>query len=200
MTIPRERSRRPRKIRQRLWRLALILLTLALPLAAWAEDTPSKEYQVKAAFLLRFLQFVEWPESSFATAEAPIRIGILGDDPFGTVLDRMAAAERVRNRPLMVVRSGMTADLRDCHMIFVAGSERERLVSIAQELPMEAVLTISDIDGFAERGGMIRFFLADKKVRFEVNPSVAQRQHLKLSAQLLSLGRIVGPSTSSKEP
>jgi hypothetical protein len=175
-------------------------MALALPFAVRAEDAPSKEYQVKAAFLLRFLQFVEWPENSFATTDAPIRIGILGDDPFGTVLDRMAAAEQVRNRPLVVVRSDKTAGVRDCHMIFVAASERERLAAIAQELPMEAVLTVSDIDGFAERGGIIRFFVADKKVRFEINPSVAQRQQLKLSAQLLSLGRIVGPSMPGKEP
>lgn len=174
--------------------VTLVAVLMASDTHAHAETAPTKEYQVKAAFLLRFLQFVEWPERSFATPEAPIRIGILGDDPFGQALDQITAAERIRNRPVLVERAAAVRDLHQCHMIFVAGSERERLDLVAMQLPAEGVLTISDIDGFAERGGMIRFFLADKKVRFEINPSVAQRQQLKVSAQLLSLGKIVGQS------
>ena len=168
--------------------------------ALWAEAAPTKEYQVKAAFLLRFLQFVEWPEQTFPQADSPLRIGILGVDPFGTALDEMAAHERVRNRPLTITRSAVVMDLQSCHLIFVAASERGHVDRIIDELPAMAVLTISDIDGFAERGGMIRFFLADKKIRFEINPETAQRQQLKVSAQLLSLGKLVATREPLRDP
>lgn len=180
--------------------VTFVAVLLVSGASAQAETAPTREYQVKAAFLLRFLQFVEWPERSFSTPEAPIRIGILGDDPFGQALDQITATERIRNRPVVVERAAAATDLRQCHMIFVAGSERDRLDMVAMQLPGEGVLTISDIDGFAERGGVIRFFLADKKVRFEINPLVAQRQQLKISAQLLSLGKIVGQSGSTGAP
>lgn len=183
------------------WRAGLaLLLGWCMAAGVWAETAPTREYQVKAAFLLRFLQFVEWPEQAFGQPDSPLRIGILGEDPFGVALDHIAANERVRNRPLLITRSAMVADLRTCHMIFVANSERDRLDEVAKELPAEAVLTISDIEGFAERGGTIRFYLADKKVRFEINPTVAQRQHLKVSAQLLSLGKIVGAHEPVRGP
>jgi hypothetical protein len=200
MTSPGTKRQPARAVRRWAARLLVSALVCVACGTGWAETAPSKEYQVKAAFLLRFLQFVDWPERSFAAPDSPIRIGILGEDPFGAALDRMVASERIHSRPLAVERSGSAMELGDCHMIFVAGSERDRLDTVTAQLPPDAVLTISDIDGFAERGGMIRFFLADKKVRFEVNPGVAQRQHLKLSAQLLSLGKIVGSADPAKEP
>ncbi|MBA3683688.1 MAG: YfiR family protein [Planctomycetes bacterium] len=174
---------------------ALIALFLwAVPgRQAGAADAPTREYLVKAAFLFNFTQFVEWPAAAFPDDAAPIRLGILGEDPFGRAIDDTVQGETVRNRPLVVVRSRRADELKDCHLVFVARSERSRLDEVAEAFDQAPVLTVSDCDGFTRLGGMIGFFLDGAKVRFEINPSEALSHGLKLSAQLLSLGRLVGP-------
>jgi hypothetical protein len=152
----------------------------------------SKEYQLKAAFLYNFIQFVDWPPSAFPSPDAPLRIGILGDDPFGAALDGVVQNESVDNHPLAVVRSNNIADLQDCQLIFVSQSEGGHLGQILSSIDSRPVLTVSDIDHFAQAGGDIGFFLSGGKVRFAINPGSARQSGLRISSQLLTLGRIVG--------
>lgn len=172
--------------------LAAVVLA-CVPATAWTEAAASKEFQIKAAFLFNFTQFVEWPAGAFADGDAPIRIGILGDDPFGTALDDTIRDEKVQNRRLAVKRARRIGDLADCQLVYISESEKEHLRLILAETTNRAVLTVSDIEGFAGQGGAIRFYLAGKKVRFEINPGVAQQHSLKVSAQLLNLGKITKP-------
>jgi hypothetical protein len=180
--------------------LALAML-LGMALVSMAVEAPaSREYQIKAAFLVRFAEFVEWPSASFAASDSPIRIGILGNDPFGEVLENTIRGERIRDRPVVVVRSQDLAILQECHLAFISASEEHRLAEITMGLSAAPLLTVSDIDGFAEHGGIIRFYLVNKKVRFEINPSVAQQKGLRMSAQLLALGKIIGPPAPKQGP
>jgi hypothetical protein len=156
----------------------------------------SKEYQIKAAFLFNFAQFVEWPSSAFASPNSPFRIGILGEDPFGGVLRDMVRGESVRSRRLTVQQSNNVEDLRGCQLMFVSRSERGRVAEILSALDQEKVLIVSDIEGFARRGGAIYLYLEGGKVRFEINPGSARRRNLKVSSQLLGLGRIVEGSAN----
>lgn len=175
---------------------AMLALACALALAprsAWAEAAPSKEYQVKAAFLFNFVRFADWPATAFADDDAPIRIGVIGDDPFGAALDDIVRGETVRNRRLEVRRARQAKDLADCQLVFVSRSEQEREGEILAALGQRPVLTVGDSERFAGHGGVIGFYLEGNKVRFEIDPANAQRQQVKLSAQLLRLGRIVGP-------
>ena len=178
---------------QMVWLLVGLLLSLPVfGAGAVAADTTSKEYQIKAACLFNFTQFVEWPATVFADGSTPIRIGVLGNDPFGTALDETVQGETVRNRHLEVVRGQRLEDLATCQLVFVSGSEKERVAEDLASLSKDAVLTVSDIKGFAGAGGVIGFVLDGRKVRFEINPGAARQQGLKISAQLLNLGRIVG--------
>jgi hypothetical protein len=170
--------------------LGLGLLTLACG-AARAE---SREYQIKAAFLVNFMQFVTWPSSAFTNADAPFCIGVLGEDPFGEALDQTVQGETVNHHKIVIQRARRIEDCKDCHMIFVSRSEERNLPVILAKLDSGPVLTVSETRDFARRGGIINFYLEGKKVRFEINPSVAQRGKLKISAQLLSLGKIVEPA------
>lgn len=165
----------------------------ASAVAAAADATTSKEYQVKAAFLLNFAQFVEWPDDAFAGADTPLRIGVLGEDPFGTALEEMIRGETVHNRAIVVHRSQEGDDLRNCHLVFISRSEKAHLPEVFASQGQGTTLTVSDIEGVASQGGVIGFYLEGKKVRFELNPAAAQKQRLKLSAQLLRLGRIIAP-------
>lgn len=160
-------------------------------LAISASPAPSKEYQIKAAFLFNFLQFVEWPASTFPEADTPVCIGVLGHDPFGSALDETIRNETIHNRKLLVQRSRNVEDLKRCHLLFISKSEKDKIQKILNQVYPGAVLTVSEVDGFARRGGILNFYLEGNKVRFEINPAAAERENLKLSSQLLSLGKII---------
>jgi hypothetical protein len=161
------------------------------PREAPAQPNVSKEYQVKAAFLFNFVQFVEWPPQAFANPDTPICIGVLGEDPFGAVLDETVRDETVKNRKLIVQRSRQVENLKNCQLIFISKSEAERVPRILSDLDVVPALTVSETQGFAQRGGIINLYLIANKLRFEVNPAVAGRKGLKISSELLSLGKIV---------
>ena len=189
--VARNPSTAPARLQHiRCFCLGLALLTLGLsPLRA-----ESREYQIKAAFLVNFMQFVTWPDSVFTNENAPFSIAVLGDDPFGPALDQTLQGETVNHHKIVVQRVRRVEDCKDCQMIFVSRSEEKNLPAILAKVDSGPVLTVSETRGFARQGGIINFYLEDKKVRFEINPVVAQRANLKISAQLLSLGKIVEPA------
>ena len=157
-----------------------------------AQRAPSSEYEVKAAFLFNFAHFVEWPPSAFATRDAPLTICVLGDDPFGNALDQIIAGESAGGRRLIVRRIRNAADAGTCHLLFVSRSESAHLGDILAAIDSSApVLIVSDIENFVVRGGTIGFVLERNRVRFEISVRHARQRGLKLSSQLLSVGRIV---------
>ena len=179
------------------WAVLLVLL-LAGGLNLPAQTAASKEYQIKAAFLFNFAQFIEWPATAFTNTDMPFRIGILGDDPFGTSLEDTVQGETIHNHKIIVQRSREIGDLKNCQLIFIDKSEKNRVADVLSELDSKPTVTVSEIDGFARNGGVINFYLEEKKVRFEINPVAAQNDGLKISSQLLSLGKIVQPARGGK--
>jgi hypothetical protein len=161
------------------------------PREAPAQLAVPNEYQVKAAYLFNFVQFVEWPSAAFANSDAPICIGVLGEDPFGKALEETVRGETVQNRKLVVQRSRRVENLKDCHLVFISKSETERVSGILDDLDPVPVLTVSETQGFAQRGGIVNLYLTGNKVRFEINPAAARRKGLKISSELLSLGKII---------
>ena len=169
----------------------LLLFILSFAGCGLGHAQESREYQLKAAFLFNFAQFVKWPPDSFTSADAPFYIGILGDDPFGATLEETIQGEAIENHKLRVVRGRNFGDLKDCQIIFVCRSEESHVSEILSQLGSRPILTVSEVESFARDGGDIDFYLSGGKVRFEINPQSALRCGLKLSSQLLSLGKIV---------
>ncbi len=173
--------------------LVLSLAWLAItPRLVMAQSSAAKEYQIKAACLLNFVQFIEWPAAAFSKPETPIIIGVLGDDPFGNVLEQTFQDESVQGRQLVIKRSHQLEELKNCHMLFIAKSERPRLAEILANLNDASMVTVGEIDEFARAGGIINFYIDGGKIRFEVNADSAQRKGLKIGSQLLKRARIVG--------
>jgi hypothetical protein len=179
-----------------------ILLLLLLCASAWLHPAlaqkAASEYEVKAAFLYNFIKFVEWPQKAFADKNAPYVIGILGNsDPFFddkaliNYLDQSVNGKSINERGLMVRRAERLLGLKDCHLIFVSKSERNRVRDILNGLRGSHVLTVSEVDGFCEQGGMINFTKQGDKVRFEINPAAAEAAGLKISSKLLNVAKIV---------
>ena len=158
-----------------------------------AQTAISKEYQLKAAFLYNFSQFVDWPTEAFPEAETPMVIGVIGEDPFGAYLDEIVHGEQVNNRPLIVQRYRQVEEIKICHILFVSRSEAARLEEIFARLKGRTTLTVGDIEGFAKQGGMIRFVTEKNKVRFRINLEAAKAAKLTISSKLLKPAEIVAP-------
>jgi hypothetical protein len=156
-----------------------------------------KEYQVKAAFLYNFTQFVEWPPSTFSEPEGPLVIGILGKDPFGNFLDETVRGENVNGHPLRVTRFKNLEDVKDCHILFISDSEKDNLKAILDKVRTQPILTVGDFNNFARQGGIIRFITEDRRTRLRINIEAARLANLAISSKLLRLAEIV-PEEKSK--
>jgi hypothetical protein len=157
------------------------------------EAASPHEYQIKAVFLYNFALFVEWPASSFPDLHAPIVIGILGRDPFGTYLQEAISGEKVNNRSIVIAHYNSVEEIKQCHILFISSSESERLETHLQDLGGRPILTVSDFVGFAQRGGMIRFKNENNKVKLRVNVQATTAANLTVSSKLLRHAEILSP-------
>jgi YfiR/HmsC-like len=183
------RSRVSRKIAAPLVHFLFFACFLAGPRAAAQDALP--EYQVKAAYLFNFLKFVEWPEDAFPDSLAPIVIGVVGDDPFGSTLPQVITGKTVQGRDLVVHTFRTGENLRSAQILFISASEKKRVPSILSSLRGSSVLTVADLEGFLEEGGMIQFVNENDRIRFAINLTATSQAKLKLSSKLLSLAKTV---------
>ena len=170
---------------------ALILLAAdARPIAA-EQGAQASEYDLKAVFLYQFARFVDWPANAFEAADAPLTIGVLGVDPFGSSLDEIVRNEVVAGRKLAVRRYHDVAETGACQILFISDSEADRLERVLATLKGRSILTVGDIESFATRAGMIEFLVVQERLRLRVNLAAANAANLKISSQLLRQAQIV---------
>jgi hypothetical protein len=153
-----------------------------------AQTAPVPEYQAKAVYLFNFAHFVTWPSQE--SSHAPLVIGILGDDPFGSYLDETVRGQKVINRPLAIQRFRRSTELRNCNILFISQSERDRAAQIILNLKGRSVLTVSDMDDFADIGGMIQFFTEQNKIRVRINLEAVKAANMKVSSKLLGVAEV----------
>jgi YfiR/HmsC-like len=170
--------------------LAALVSLSGAPLA-WAQATPPTEYQLKAAFLFNFAKFIDWPASSFASAQSPFSICILGKDPFGQAIDDALQGKSIGDRPVVIVRVKNVTQSTHCQIVFAANSEAANLRGILAGLRGANVLAVGESEGFAAAGGTIQFTIEENHVRFLINTDAAERAGLKFSSKLLALAKIV---------
>lgn len=176
--------------------LILFLITLLLISSLFpslAQINPARQYQVKAAFLYNFTQFVEWPASAFPEEGAPIVIGVIGEDPFGYYLDEVVAGEEINGHPLIVRRFNEDDEIKNCHVLFINEIGKSKTAGIIEKIKGQSILTVSDVPSFLHRGGMIRFTTVDNKIKFQINPEASKSADLIISSKLLQLAEIVTP-------
>ena len=149
-------------------------------------DPGSLEYQVKAAYLLNFTRYVEWPRTSLP-AEAPLEICILGDDPFGEAIDRAIRGQRSQGRPVTVRRIESDEGAYRCHLVFVTDESWNRWRTLVASLTSRGILTVGNSGQFSRDGGVIGFVISNETVRFAINLKAMERSGLKISSRMLSL-------------
>jgi hypothetical protein len=168
-------------------------LWMATMSTALAQERTASEYEVKAAFLYNFVKLTQWPTNAFGATNSPIVIGVLGQDPFGPLLDKAVHNKSIARRKIVVKRYKHLDEAVMCHLLFVSSSEKDNVGLITTALARRPVLSVGDLDGFAEHGGIIQLIREGENVRFAINPSVAARAGLTISSDLLGLATIVHP-------
>lgn len=188
---------RPQYARRRVSVCALVAVSLAATAgvdmahsqATYESVDSRREYNVKAVTLYAFGKYVTWPESAFESATSPFIIAVLGTDPFNGVLDQIAKAKTIENRPIVIKRFARPEEYSNCHILFISRSFAPELeAKLLEQLARQPVLLVGETPGFAERGGIINFVQSGSNVRFELNPEKAVEAKLNLSAKLLTLG------------
>lgn len=157
----------------------------------YAQQQKPSEYQVKATYLYNFGRFIKWPDSIPTSKVDSFSVCVLGQDPFGSILDSTLAGESLDGKPVVLHRFSKPQDAADCRILFISSNEDKHLGEILTALDDNGVLTVSDMPGFTRRGGMIQFVLEGDRVRFEINLASAENAKLTLSSELLKVAASV---------
>jgi len=164
-------------------RLTVCLLGAFWPAAGRADDT--LESAVKATYLYKLAAFVAWPPGALPANS--IVICVVGNDPFGAVLDQAVAGETVQQRPIIVKRYGTITANPGCQLMYVSGSGAQPVANVLAAVRGAPVLTVTDEQSDSSTAGTINFVLQDGYVRFEIDPRMAAQSGLNISSKLLSL-------------
>lgn len=163
---------------------ALVIALHAFAAPVSAAPPAASEYDLKAAFLFNFAKFVDWPPESLQGVDA-LYVCVLGEDPFGDVLDRAFAGKTVHDRPLIIRRLTRVDQIHGCHILFVSGAAERRLGELTRT--SGPLLTIGETDQFLRHGGVVAFEMEENRLRFEINADAADEAGLKISSQLMKL-------------
>jgi hypothetical protein len=168
------------------WRTAAAFVaTLATAAAVHARGD---EYQLKAAFLLNFARLVEWPPAFRPAPGAPMVLGVLGDSEVAEALAAGLVGAAAGDHPIEVRNLEDPSQVAGCHIVFLAGAERDDGAILAAR--GNAALSVGQRDDFTRRGGVINFYTESSRLRFEINTRAANAAGLKISSRLLRLARI----------
>lgn len=186
-------------MRLRRLQFALYLLLLLLsPLAAVQSALPTREapeHAVKAAYVLLFTRYVEWPSRAFASETAPLEVLVLGADPFGATLDSTLAGVKSQGRDIVVRRAASLAPGERPHVVFFGEADESLQAQWRTELLGAPALTIAEESSAAHGEPMLTFIneirRGETRVRFDVNFAAAQRAGLLIRSQMLASARRV---------
>lgn len=172
--------------------LALALAFLLAPASAAAQDQGRPaEMRIKAAFLYKFCDFVEWPPTAFAAPGDTFTIGVLGADALADELAAVVARRSVHGRPVVVRKLKRGAQPAGLHLLFVGGRDGAQLTDVLAAAKGRPTLTVTEAEEGGDPGSVINFVLVDDKVRFDVALPPAEAGGLKISARLLAVARRV---------
>ncbi len=219
--MKRPGAHRTGRLRAALWGILLLALGASSLAASCRADSPDP-YAVKAAIFYNIARFVEWPSDAAgsesagndpagrgpvgteaAGTEAPgssasFRIGVVGEDPFGSLLDELARSQTLLDRPIQIHRGSDPSDLDGCEMLFLGVPESELPDALAAA-EKRGTLTVGEGEAFVRAGGAIGLVVDQRRVRFEVNLAATERADLRVSSKLLRLAVHVGRWPLAKE-
>ena len=167
--------------------LLLAPLLQTLPAAAGEVDPSRVAAQVKAAYIYRFAEYIEWPPAAFADAAAPLTIAVVDADQVVAELNQLRQTRQIKGRGVTVrtLRAGESAG--GAQVLYIGAQDGERLKRTLDAAATQGVLAITDGDGTLAAGSAISFVPVDSRIRFDVSLAHAERSGLKISARLLAV-------------
>ena len=175
-----------------LFSLFFSLLVYLTPPNALAQDQVSRAYVIKAGFIYNFTRFIKWPpQTNFYENNAERNICVVGNNPFGSILQRLEEKHRFKEHPLRIKLDVSRTNFQGCHILFVSFSERFKVEEIVEQAKDSHVLTVGDTEGFAERGIDINLLVVENRVKLEINKQCLDATGFKVSSELLDLATIV---------
>jgi hypothetical protein len=168
----------------------ILLMVLGWSTRSAAQTGTQHEYELKAGVLFHIIEYVEWPKAAMSNSPPAIQIGLLGQLPFADALE-VLNGKSVGGRGLVVKRVSDMQAATSCQVIFVGASEKPRMTEIFAGTKDRPVLTVGEVDGFAEQGGMVNLIAGPNRIVMEINKEVANRAGLSVSSQLLKLAKVV---------
>lgn len=170
--------------------LAALLLTLLCSSAALAQDAQAA-LQIEAAFLHKFPTYVQGPGTAFDERDTPLVYGVAGSEAVFGFLSELVAAQNADMRPAEVRRINSLDDLVGVNVLFVGADAAADAEALLQRAVALSMLTVTDLPGLRPTNCMVHFFIADDRVRFDIDLAPAETAGLRLSSRLLQVARQV---------
>jgi len=170
--------------------VVLCIFVCLCPYEVRSQAVQENEHSIKAGFVYNFALFAEWPAKVFKDGNSPLAICIAGNAETVAAFDQLKT-KKINNRPVTVQPYADNASGNPCHIIYIATNNKTEAADLLRRVSGPGVLTIGDMDGFCQLGGIINFYHENNKLRFEINTNAAGRADLKLSSQLLKLAKII---------
>ena len=159
----------------------------------------SEEYVLKAAYLERITRFTDWPEEiAMSDTSKPFIIKVIGENPFGTTLEQMYSTTKIKNKSVEIDYISKPKEIDDCHLLFISSSMEKKFPKIIEYTKDKPILTISDTEGFGDKGVLINLYLSEKRLRFEINETAVKESGLEMSYMLLKVAKIIHPLGGKK--
>ncbi len=164
---------------------------------ALAEPT---EYEAKAAYVINFARYVNWPASDAPEPSAPMHICVLGNDPLSETLERALNGRTSNGRPMVMRHLRQVGETTGCQLLLIIQSAERHQALWLPLLQSKPILTVGESERFIRDGGIINLVIVKGTVRFEVNLEAANRAGLKISSRMLGLAEAVygKPEESAK--
>jgi len=176
-------------IKMRLQKLLIIIFVLFLPVLGFSQD---RALMMKAAFIAKFAQFTEWPNTTEGSSHNEFIITVIGNDPIHSVLQQISKTKRVKNRSIVVRNISKPCDIMHPHVLYITKSMAPQLNMILEQVRGRSVMTISDTKGFDHKGVLINFYITDRgTLHFEINSTVLNKSSLKINLLLLEIARVI---------
>jgi hypothetical protein len=172
--------------------IRLLLLTIVLLTVPPETFSQSRENLLKAAYIEKFSQFVEWPGTTgIDDPTNPFIIAVLGKNEFESALEKIFGKVRIKNKIVRIKYISSVSEIENALILIVAKSEKSRIDEILKYTSGKPVLTIGDTKGFAGKGIMINLYVDKNYLRYEINKASVNKSGLKVSSLLLTSAKII---------
>ncbi len=144
-----------------------------------------------AGVMGRFLQFVTWPEASFASRNAPLVVGVFGRPSQAEAIHRVVMGRSNAGHPIEVRMLKKVSEVHGCHLLYIDNEDRSDMAAIVAATAGTSAITVSDMPGFLGEGGNVALVVENKRAAFDVNLTAAEQSGVRISSRLLQVARAV---------